>query len=94
MIFKMILIKCPFEGLFCKHVTTFIGDSEFEIEQQMLSHVTTEYDNCRSFLADSSAYNEKEFEDILEAGEGFNALIELAKKWGWEVFVTEGEVDE
>lgn len=30
--FKSILIYCPHKGLFCSHVTTFVGNNESEIE--------------------------------------------------------------
>lgn len=92
--FRSILIYCPHEGLFCKHVTTFVGHNPGEIEQQMDSYLTTEYDDCRGFLATSSAYNEQEFTDILEAGNGFDALIEVAAKWGWLVKIWEGGCDD
>ena len=92
--FKSILIYCPYEGLFCRHVTTFVDYDSGRIAAQMDSYLTIEYDNCRGFLAESSTYNEQEFTVILEAGNGFDALIELAEKWGWIVKIWEGDCDD
>lgn len=90
--FKSILIYCPHEGLFCKHVTTFVGHNDNEIELEMSMCETYEFDQLADFLTTSSAYNTVEHHMATTKDKGFDALIELAKKWGWNVNIWEGDV--
>ena len=90
--FKLILIHCPNEGLFCSYPTTFVGYSESEIECNMRTNTSFECEQVRDWLTTSSAYNEIEFNEALSKGNGFQDLIDLAKKWGWNVSITKGDI--
>lgn len=92
--FKSILIYCPHEGLFCKHMTTFVGYNAAQIELDMATRESFEFDQLGDFLTTSSAYNKLEHEVAISSGNGFYALIELAKKWGWTIRIWEGDCDD
>lgn len=92
--FKSILIYCPYEGLFCKHVTTFVGNDESEIELQMATRETDEFDQLMNVLTISSAYDYVELTIAVTSNKGVHALIELAAKWGWLVKIWEGDCDD
>ena len=37
-------------------------------------------------------FNQIEFDEVLSKGNGFQDLIDLAKKWGWNVSIAEGNI--
>lgn len=88
--FKSILIYCPHEGLFCKHVTTFVGYNVAQIKLDMESSETFEFDELADFLTTSSVYSQEEHKEAVNLRKGIPALIELAKKWGWNVRIWNG----
>ena len=90
--YKLILIHCPHEGVFCSLATTFVAYNKIQIDLKMASKETFEFDQARNWLTTSSAYNQIEFDEALSSGKGFNALIDLAKKWGWNVSISEGDI--
>lgn len=58
----------------------------------MASKETFEFDQARDWLTTSSAFNQIEFDEALSKGNGFQDLIDLAKKWGWNVSIAEGNI--
>jgi len=90
--FKTFVVFCPFEGLFCSKVTTFVDYGQEALEKHMAHQTSIEFEELENFLASSSQYDAAEIEAVKNSNGGFPALIELAKKWGWEVESTESEI--
>lgn len=90
--YKLILIHCPHGGIFRSLATTFVAYNKIQIDINMASKETFEFDQARDWLTTSSAFNQIEFDEALSKGNGFQDLIDLAKKWGWNVSIAEGNI--
>ena len=92
MFVRTFVVSCPFEGLFIKHVATFVGNDVAEVSQMLKNKHTVEFDGLRDFLCDSSEYNNSQMNRALKTDMGYLALIDLAQKWGWTVTDIKSEV--
>ena len=92
MFIRTFVVSCPFEGLFIKHVATFVGNDAEEVSKMLKNKNTVEFDGLRDFLCDSSEYNSSQMDRTIKTDMGYLALIDLAKKWGWTVTDIQNEV--